>query len=603
MKQQSFTIDFGRREGTPLFKKFALFNSGLVPIDRHERDMELIERLKPESLRIDLFMGHDEMPFGRLVTGTQDDPVLSLELLERWARALLEHGVLPYMAWCYFPEPLQKNGDWRSGPTDLDAWRKLLAALSQHFREAGIPLRYQEVYNEPDCHEVFYTGSWEDYLQLYRYGALGLQEGNPDAMIGGPSAAFVKRNDITGDSLETFLDFVDGEDLPLDFFSFHSYGYESKEYLHRSRLVRERLKGRTRFDTTEMHMNELNIVPFPWDQEPTPLNAHEIAPHLLDCMTELLDETDITLVHWAQFLNSGVDHLGVVDTEGRVKPLYHVLAMYAHMPIERYRAISTVGAVKAMASADGSKACVMLWNPGVEPRAVTVDVRNLPFAVGNPAFYTINEASYGRQEWVEAEGVAYDNRTFTVVLGAKEVLYVVFPALEQVQPLLVAPAERIIRKRHYYPNRGQRSYAYLSETDWTAWLGNGGESEAFSLVAFEAEGFVPYVSIQAELNNWEPIDGQPSRLGVRVDYRCNQFYTKAMEWTIAESGPQGQPSTGLPWGSGGKAGLVLETDGFVFRMPVAAYAPADWDGRAIMSFFLMNGGRQAKARIQIQGIQ
>ena len=50
-------VNFGVKVVPSLFKKFAMFNSGLVPMLRYRRDKGLINELKPESLRIDLSIG------------------------------------------------------------------------------------------------------------------------------------------------------------------------------------------------------------------------------------------------------------------------------------------------------------------------------------------------------------------------------------------------------------------------------------------------------------------------------------------------------------------------------------------------------------------
>jgi hypothetical protein len=173
--KQKLSVNFSKPNGIPLFKKFALFNSGLVPLQRYERDIETIQNLKAESLRIDLFMGEPSLPFGNIVTGTADDPVYALEGVERWAQLLLEHQVLPYMSWCYIPLNLQVDHNWRTGPTDLEKWKSTLCYFARHFSEKKIRLGYQEVYNEPDCKDVFFTGTWDEYLQIFKYGATGIK--------------------------------------------------------------------------------------------------------------------------------------------------------------------------------------------------------------------------------------------------------------------------------------------------------------------------------------------------------------------------------------------------------------------------------------------
>lgn len=56
MEEQTTTvaIDFSQRDGIPLLKKFALFNSGMVALEQYKRDAYLLDELRTDSLRIDI---------------------------------------------------------------------------------------------------------------------------------------------------------------------------------------------------------------------------------------------------------------------------------------------------------------------------------------------------------------------------------------------------------------------------------------------------------------------------------------------------------------------------------------------------------------------
>ena len=82
-------VDFSKREGIPLFKKFALFNSGIAPIKNYKRDMYTLDGVYVESLRADLFFGNKEHPMGLTVTGTQDDVKYDFSVLDEWMDILV----------------------------------------------------------------------------------------------------------------------------------------------------------------------------------------------------------------------------------------------------------------------------------------------------------------------------------------------------------------------------------------------------------------------------------------------------------------------------------------------------------------------------------
>ena len=52
----TITVDFSKRAGAPLVKKFGFFNSGLVSLERTEQDIPAIDSLSAESLRVELGM-------------------------------------------------------------------------------------------------------------------------------------------------------------------------------------------------------------------------------------------------------------------------------------------------------------------------------------------------------------------------------------------------------------------------------------------------------------------------------------------------------------------------------------------------------------------
>ncbi len=326
-------VDFSVRSGVPLFKKFALFNSGIAPLENYRRDIYTLDGIEVESLRVDLFLGNSEYTFGETLTGTSDDIKYDFAKLDEWMNLLNGKGIMPYMSWCYIPIPLQEDGDWRSGPNDLEKWKQIHSVFAKHCKDLGIEV-YHEIYNEPDLGDVFFTGSWDDYLNLYRYGATGLLEGNPEALVGGPSTAIIESQM----RLNEFIDMVIDENLPLDFFSFHSYPqdgtYTERGYIYRAQLANQTLKEYERFDTTELHMNEINTIPWPWPVG-GPLDNSLTAVFMLQSFKDLLEETDLTLVHWAQWLSSTVDGLGMVEKDGKIKSTLHAYRMYGEMPLGR----------------------------------------------------------------------------------------------------------------------------------------------------------------------------------------------------------------------------------------------------------------------------
>src|SRR3954468_10469094 len=102
------TADFAVEVDYPLVKsKFGVFNSGIVPAARYERDAKLHGEVRPDSLRIDLgWGGHWAGWTKEPITGDARAPRFEFAETDRIADALRGQDVLPYWSYCYVPNPL-----------------------------------------------------------------------------------------------------------------------------------------------------------------------------------------------------------------------------------------------------------------------------------------------------------------------------------------------------------------------------------------------------------------------------------------------------------------------------------------------------------------
>ena len=590
-------VDFSKREGIPLFKKFALFNSGIAPIENYNRDIYTLDDIDVESLRVDLFFGNREYTFGETLTGSADDIQYDFSTLDEWIGLLDDNGIRPYMSWCYIPIPLQENNDWRSGPTDLDKWQETHRVYAQHCKELGIEV-YHEIYNEPDLGDVFFTGSWQDYLDLYRYGAKGLLQGDSEAIIGGPSTAIIE----TQMQIADFLDMVIDEELPLDFFSFHSYPqdgtYTERGYIYRSQLANQLLSENERFDITELHMNEINTIPWPWPVG-GPLDNSLTAVLMLQSFKDLLEETDLTLVHWAQWLSSTVDGLGMVEKDGKIKSTMHAYRMYGQMPLGRV-AIENKSLLEMMASADDDLACLIMWNDGELAQKVTISLDNIPFDSGEIEVYLVDDIHYPYPDMSEFELEPYKT------LGIEESEFELaiqghgFAFIKAVNTTDNAayelPEAKIVRKYHYYPNRGAGNYAEFNEGDWSAWLGMGMAENAISMVGLEIDNSQDMYDCVLDITDEVSTMDVEEYLGVRLDYMVDDEYVKSVEYSLSDEAYEDT----FPWGTEKEADELLALNDISTVLELQKYAPEVWQGRAIITFILKDTRQNSEAVFKLR---
>lgn len=163
-------------------------------------------------------------------------------------------------------------------PADYDRWAAACLGIIRHYNEGWAGgfrhgIRHWEIWNEPENRPAMWTGSDEDYYRLYSTTARTIKRQFPDLRVGGPSVG------ATGDVvdgrlratpfLEGFLEHCRRErDVPLDFFSWHTYTDEPLLYVRKARAIRRWLDEKG-FPDTESHLNEWNYLP---DNDWTPLS-------------------------------------------------------------------------------------------------------------------------------------------------------------------------------------------------------------------------------------------------------------------------------------------------------------------------------------------
>lgn len=353
--------------GVPLSKeRIALYNSGLVPIERYQRDSAFYRRAGAESLRIDLGWGAEWMPRTKEVVQRDSAGNYSyhFEQTDEIARLLTETGTRPYWSYCYVPAAARDSGQtWMAMGADDTVWVDTVREYVRNQAGRKVCIGYHEVYNEPDLRDErtgvphFYEGGLEDYLDLYRATSRAIREGDPSARVGGPALALTA---VNRHWLEAFLDMVVQEDLPLDFLSVHHYGHFSAAV---TLDIVDEILARYDLPFLEVHLNEYNSFAIDYPRGGLQ-DTHFLASAFAADIPRLLNRRGLTRTHWAQFQDSGPDNFsGMIDIDGDPKPIWHVYEFYQWLPT-RQSAISIEGpdGVGAIAGADDEKHGVLIWN-------------------------------------------------------------------------------------------------------------------------------------------------------------------------------------------------------------------------------------------------
>lgn len=141
--------------------------------------------------------------------------------------ALLEIGIRPFVELGFMPSPLARGKRtvfYYKGnvtpPAEQESWRRLiqdfLRFLIKRYGKAEVESWYFEVWNEPDLRGFFWTGTQEEYFQLYKTTVNAIKDIDPNIRVGGPATSQNRW-------LTDMRTYCERESLPLDFLSTHHY--------------------------------------------------------------------------------------------------------------------------------------------------------------------------------------------------------------------------------------------------------------------------------------------------------------------------------------------------------------------------------------------
>ena len=300
------------------------------------------------------------------------------------------------------------GGASNNPPKDYAKWQALVQAvvahLVQRYGKDEVLTWYFEVWNEPDI--SYWHGTPEEYYKLYDSAAAGVKAALPEAKVGGPATTGPggKARDGGPDGgyklLKGFLEHVRDTKQPLDFISFHAKGSPRIANGEVTMGIRNELRDIDAGFALIQSFPEFKHLPVilseadpegcaACSEKMNPANAYRngtLYPSYTAAayarIFQMADAHDINLVamlSWA-FEFEGRDTFEgfrSLATNGIDKPVLNFFRMAAKMSGERVGVEST-GAVPmdvirdtgvrgapdvdALATVNGRKAMVMVWN-------------------------------------------------------------------------------------------------------------------------------------------------------------------------------------------------------------------------------------------------
>lgn len=282
---------------------------------------------------------------------------------------LLDRGVQPYVELSFMPTKLasgaRKFGFYGANitpPSDWANWSAFIDMFVRHlfdrYGKAEVRQWLFEVWNEPDL-SFFFSGTQQDYFQLYKATAAAVKGVDSGVRVGGPSTS-------SAHWLIPFLAFCEQNDCPVDFVSTHLYaGDDQKTVFGEARnygvndvipnamaMAREQIDA-TRFKGAELWLSE-------WSSDSPAMIAHVLTNCLPVCHA---------MSHWAMsswfeeigvpdfILKEGDNGWGMIAQRNIPKPAFNTYKLLHRLGNIRFSATGP-----ALASRTAKGAAIVVWN-------------------------------------------------------------------------------------------------------------------------------------------------------------------------------------------------------------------------------------------------
>lgn len=157
-------------------------------------------------------------------------------------------------------------------PKDISKWARICEHIIMHYNYGwangyNLGIKYWEIWNEPD-NWAMWSGTAEQFFEMYRITSNYLKSRFPDIKIGGYSASgfYAKNRENASKWFKSLIPFMEkffahitaeGTKSPLDFFSWHCYANEPEEVALHAKFARAIL-DKHGFIATESILTEYN---------------------------------------------------------------------------------------------------------------------------------------------------------------------------------------------------------------------------------------------------------------------------------------------------------------------------------------------------------
>lgn len=343
-----------------------------------------VRALRPKLIRLDHIYDHY-----RVVSRDGSGLRFDWSRLDTSVSTIIATGATPLLVLSYMPDVIAKDGNITNPPNDWNEWAYVVQQTIEHFSgksHKNLTGIYYEVWNEPDLEQF---GKWglggdKNYLTLYRYAAIGAEnaKGVNSFSIGGPATTGMYPNWITA---------LVKSGNRLDFFSWHSYLVNPKQFANDQRTIIKTLLPYPLYTLKPKLITEFGFT----GEKSAGYNSSYSAAHTAAVVRQLISGGPTYLVSFE--LKDGPNESenkgwGLIthDTNGlRKKPRYYVYSFLDAMAGTRLTLTGEGSWVSGFASVSTDVIRILLVNfdpEGSHTETVPVSVTGL-----EPGTYTVKQ--------------------------------------------------------------------------------------------------------------------------------------------------------------------------------------------------------------------
>ena len=283
---------------------------------------------------------------------------------------VLARGVQPFVELSFMPGKLASgktklNFTYDANitpPKSMEEWGNFIQTFVRHLIDRygvqEVRQWYFEVWNEPNL-DWFFSGTQQDYFDMYRAAARAVKAVDPKLRVGGPSTAAAAW-------MPEFLKFCESENLPVDFVTTHIYAGDDQQalfgqkdrYPHSEVIPAAMKQVRDQIDATKYRGTQLWLTE--WSSDSPAMIAHVIAQCLpyVHSMSQWAISNVFEEINFPNFIvKDGDGGWGMLAQRSIARPSFNTYKLLHRLGQRRLEASGP-----ALASRTEKGAVVMVWN-------------------------------------------------------------------------------------------------------------------------------------------------------------------------------------------------------------------------------------------------